>query len=136
MGFFCMNELCNKRLCNRCVVAIDWQVDVPVLDWGRGVEGVAGCLWGCWRAEDDGWIQSDERMTAELKQRKIYIVDNVKKTQVTKSIHSKKFLLNAYHTSPAEGLAVLHSDQGTVGLGDPVSVGDLLIRAFVVHPGA
>lgn len=81
------------------------QTDQTVLDWGQGVEGAAGCLWGCWRAEDDGWNQSDERMTAE-------------------------------HTSPAEGLAVLHSDQGTVGLGDPVSVGALPIQAFVVHPGA
>lgn len=41
------------------------QTDQTVLDWGRGVEGAAGCPWGCWRAEDDGWNQSDERMTVE-----------------------------------------------------------------------
>lgn len=53
-------------------------MDAPVLDWGRGV-GAAGCLWGCWRAEDDEGNQNDERMTAELKEkekRKMYIVDN------------------------------------------------------------
>lgn len=44
--------------------------------------------------------------------------------------------MTAEHTSPAEGLAVLQSDQGTVGLGDPVPVGALPIQASVVRPGA
>lgn len=41
------------------------RTDQTVLDWELGVEGAAGCLWGCWRAEGGAWNPSDERTTVE-----------------------------------------------------------------------
>lgn len=39
---------------------------IPVLGWGQGAEGVAGCQWEWWRAAEDAWSLSDERMTGVL----------------------------------------------------------------------
>lgn len=39
---------------------------IPVLGWEQGVEGVAGCRWEWWRAVEDAWSLSDERMTGGL----------------------------------------------------------------------
>lgn len=45
-----------------------------VLGWVRCAGVVVDSQWGCWRAEEDGWNPSGERMTEELRRRKMVFI--------------------------------------------------------------
>lgn len=63
---------------------------IPVLGWEQGVEGVAGCRWEWWRAAEDAWSLSDERMTGGLETKYQDILSAILQIElIHKSVHSK-----------------------------------------------